>query len=260
MYISKHYPTVTESLALFKDDKLINKPNTKYYYSTFAWTLVSAVVESIAGTPFLNFMEEYLFQPHGLSSMQGEYNDPLILHRSKYYCRKNEGSLLRNTAYVDNSYKWAGGGLISNVLDVAKFGDIMLRFYQNADIERSIADSNRLSHGTVKTFWTCQGNVFSNKYGECNALGWFVKTSNLSTLNSSEQSPIYSISHSGGAIGASSHLYIRPPKKTNDMPITNAISSSGIVVAIICNLQNVSFSTLVKQITDDIYESAYLLD
>jgi hypothetical protein len=37
---------------------------------------------------------------------------------------------LRNAPYVDNSYKWAGGGFLSNVQDLVKFGNAMLFSFQ----------------------------------------------------------------------------------------------------------------------------------
>lgn len=40
------------------------------------------------------------------------------------YCKQN-GRLI-NAPYVDCSYKWAGGGFLSSVTDIAKFGNIML--------------------------------------------------------------------------------------------------------------------------------------
>jgi serine beta-lactamase-like protein LACTB len=35
-----------------------------------------------------------------------------------------------NAANVDNSYKWAGGGFLSNVTDLISFGNAMLYSYQ----------------------------------------------------------------------------------------------------------------------------------
>ncbi len=37
---------------------------------------------------------------------------------------------MRNAPYVDNSYKWAGGGFLSNVQDLVKFGNAMLFSFQ----------------------------------------------------------------------------------------------------------------------------------
>ena len=38
--------------------------------------------------------------------------------------------MLENAPHVDNSYKWAGGGFLSTVGDLLKFGNIMIYSYQ----------------------------------------------------------------------------------------------------------------------------------
>lgn len=43
----------------------------------------------------------------------------------RYYVRDKFGRL-KNAPYVDNSYKWAGGGFLSTVGDLCKFGNAML--------------------------------------------------------------------------------------------------------------------------------------
>ena len=48
----------------------------------------------------------------------------------RYYVRDDKGEL-ENTAYVDNSYKWAGGGFISTSEDIAKFGNALLASYNS---------------------------------------------------------------------------------------------------------------------------------
>ena len=49
--------------------------------------------------------------------------------------------------------------------------------------------------------------------------------------------------HTGGAVGASSVLLIYPRKSTSDGPNKDA-PPSGVVVAIICNMQNVGLTKL----------------
>jgi hypothetical protein len=49
------------------------------------------------------------------------------------YCRfyhKKRGGCLRNVPYVDNSWKWAGGGFLSTVGDLLRFGNAMMYSYQ----------------------------------------------------------------------------------------------------------------------------------
>ena len=50
----------------------------------------------------------------------------------RYYVR-NSRHELRNATNVDNSCKWAGGGFVSNVQDLLKFGNAMLYSFQFND-------------------------------------------------------------------------------------------------------------------------------
>src|SRR6185295_10193883 len=50
----------------------------------------------------------------------------LVDERSRFYSRTTTGAL-ENAPYVDNSYKWAGGGFLSTPEDVARFGSALLR-------------------------------------------------------------------------------------------------------------------------------------
>jgi hypothetical protein len=45
-----------------------------------------------------------------------------------------------NAANVDNSYKWAGGGFLSNVTDLISFGNAMLYSYQAGELRIRLTD------------------------------------------------------------------------------------------------------------------------
>ena len=47
----------------------------------------------------------------------------------RYYSRNKDHKLV-NAANVDNSYKWAGGGFLSTVIDLVSFGNAMHYSYQ----------------------------------------------------------------------------------------------------------------------------------
>ena len=53
-----------------------------------------------------------------------------ICHFFRQYTRAENGGLM-NAQYVDNSYKYAGGGIVSNAKDIAMFGLQMLCSAQN---------------------------------------------------------------------------------------------------------------------------------
>ena len=50
----------------------------------------------------------------------------------RFYQRNNKGHLV-NAPYVDNSYKWGGGGFLSTVGDLVRFGNILLYAKQSGD-------------------------------------------------------------------------------------------------------------------------------
>ena len=48
----------------------------------------------------------------------------------RHYVWQSSGRLV-NSPYVDNSYKWAGGGLISSAPDLVRLGSALLLCYQS---------------------------------------------------------------------------------------------------------------------------------
>ena len=146
---------------------------------------------------------------------------------------------MENAPYVDNSYKWAGGGFLSTTDDLLKFGNAMLYSYQNKN--------GIINKETVEMMWTPVTNSrlpwdVDGGYG----MGWgVVKTqTNFPHCNSRE----FYVSHTGGAIGASSVLLILPRE---DPPIGISTSSNqtrGVVVAMIVNMQSVGLNKTALEI------------
>ena len=55
----------------------------KFHYTTHAWTLISAVIESASGKNFLDYMDENVFQPLGMTSTFPEVHTTLLYGRSR---------------------------------------------------------------------------------------------------------------------------------------------------------------------------------
>ncbi len=117
----EHYETIADSLKVFQDDPLISPPGTRYFYSTFGYTLLSRVVESAAQQSFLEYLDASVFQPLEMRSTFPDYPDRIIPSRTRFYVRSSTGQII-NAPYVDSSYKWAGGGLLSTAEDLVRFG------------------------------------------------------------------------------------------------------------------------------------------
>src|SRR5687768_4288064 len=58
---TRFYPTVTDGLAMFKDDALLHEPGVKYTYTTFGYTVLGCVVEGASGQKFADFVRENVF-------------------------------------------------------------------------------------------------------------------------------------------------------------------------------------------------------
>ncbi|HUF30685.1 MAG TPA: serine hydrolase domain-containing protein [Gemmatimonadaceae bacterium] len=188
MLSARPYESVTSSLDIFKDDTLLHPPGSRYFYSSYGWNLLSAVVEGAAGERFLTVMRQRVFEPLGLRSIVAEHMDSLIPFRARYYERGVYGAL-RNAPYVDNSYKWAGGGFISNTEDLVLFGSALL---QPGFLEaRTLATMFTPMHTTVGE---------DTRY----AIGWRVDTDSAGRRE---------IAHSGTSVGANAFLALYPEQR-----------------------------------------------
>lgn len=222
-YISKHYDTVKEAVAIFKDDPLLKMPGSDYLYTTHGWTLLSACIEGASGKDYVAYMKEMCYDL-GLDNTIVELNDPIVYNRSKYYKRDSKGKL-RNTPYVNNSYKWAGGGFLSTVKDLVKLGNIVLYSFQcaNATLWKK---KGYLRKDIVERFWTPEqatmGKVSKKRKETAFGLGWQL-LSGTSSYGCCRETK-FAAYHTGGAVGASSVLLIVPSDSSEEN--CNAVKST----------------------------------
>ena len=199
---TKFYKTVGEGLDIFKDDELLFEPETDYSYSSYGWNLLSAVIENAAGVAFLQYMQEEVFDAIGMPNTVPEYMDQLIDGRTNYYEKDGKGKIL-NAPYVDNSYKWAGGGFIGTTEDLVAFGEAMLKHeLLNAKTVQILQAPQKTKDGK------------STNYG----IGWRSGTDNQGHPWTG---------HSGGSVGGTTQFVIFPEEK--------------IVIAITGNLSGLPF-------------------
>ncbi|XP_058264910.1 serine beta-lactamase-like protein LACTB, mitochondrial isoform X1 [Hemibagrus wyckioides] len=247
-YLKDSFDSVVQALHLFKDDPLIFEPGTTFLYSTHAFTLLSAVLERAAGQRFLDLMMN-MFRELGMLNTVPDENDPIIYNRSRYYHWNKKGRVV-NCPYVDNSYKWAGGGFLSTVGDLLLFGNAMLYSYQLADM----TDTSGLLPGflkphTVKALWAPVDKTEASwdKDGRY-AQGWAV-VEKQQKYGECRMRRHY-ISHTGGAVGASSVLLVLPSESLKASG-QRAAPPQGVVVAIMANIQAVGLNKTALKIAHE---------
>lgn len=251
-YIQSHFDSVEDSIKLFANDDLVCKPGSEFNYTTHGWTLLSAVVEKASGMRFLDYMRDNVLKPLGMTKTSPELNREIIYGRAKHYVRL-EG-MLKNTPYVDLSYKWAGGGYLSNAEDLARFGNAVLGCWQRSQTGATESDAGSakclLEPSTASLMLTpAVQDVRAKKpptpssssppigYG----MGWFLRQPREGLLQGKDYPFVFS--HTGGAVGGSSVLTIVPQgsqgSRRGDFPGGDTPLPGGVAVAILFNLQGV---------------------
>ena len=175
------YDDVFAPLAVFAADSLLFEPGSDYAYSTYGFTVVSAVTEAVDGRPWTELMRVEVFEPLDLATMQPEWTDSVIEGLATFYDRSGDSVVVAQR--VDNSNKWAGGGLLADVRDLVRFGHAM-------------SEGWLLSRESRDAMWTRQTPEGEASYG----LGWAV----------GEIARHRAVSHSGGSMGATAMLIVLP--------------------------------------------------
>ncbi|KAM7337372.1 hypothetical protein ACRRTK_003491 [Alexandromys fortis] len=246
LYLKEKFENSIESLRLFKNDPLFFKPGSQFLYSTFGYTLLAAIVERASGYKYLDYMQKIFHDLDMLTTVQEE-NEPVIYNRARFYVY-NKKKRLVNTPYVDNSYKWAGGGFLSTVGDLLKFGNAMLYGYQVGLFKNSNENllPGYLKPETMVMMWTPVPNTEMSwdKEGKY-AMAWGV-VEKKQTYGSCRKQRHYA-SHTGGAVGASSVLLVLP-EELDPEALKNKVPPRGIIVSIICNMQSVGLNSTALKI------------
>uniref|UniRef100_A0A8C5GHK6 Beta-lactamase-related domain-containing protein n=1 Tax=Gouania willdenowi TaxID=441366 RepID=A0A8C5GHK6_GOUWI len=253
-YIKDSYESVTQALELFKDDPLIFRPGSTFLYSTHAFTLLSAVMEQAAGQHFLDLMMS-MFRELGMLHTVPDENEPIVYHRARFYHFNKKGRVV-NCRYVDNSYKWAGGGFLSTVGDLLLFGNVLLYSYQMAQLK----DTQDLLPGFLKPqtatqLWTPVDRTEASwdkdgLYGQ----GWLV-VEKLQKFGQCRKRRYY-VSHTGGAVGASSVLLVLPSEEIKQCQDKPPVLPQGVVVTIITNMQSVGLNNTALKIAQEFEKAA----
>lgn len=226
-----HYESVTHALDKFKDRPLLFEPGERFEYSSFGFNLISAVVEGAAGRPFLEFMEEEVFDPLGMEHTVPDRFDAIIPDRTEFYFATEDGPAsrprlrpgrargeLRHAPFVDNSDVWAGGGFLSTPTDLVTFG-------------RRLLEGALLEAETRDLLWTSMRTNDGEETGY--GFGWFVRTAPGGGSG---------IGHTGGHFGATALLSLYP--------------SEDVVVAVTANLGGSGVGQVAERIIERFREVA----
>ncbi len=118
VYSTRNFKSLSEALAIFRDDKLRFEPGLQREYSTYGFTLLGVAMEFMTDTSFMDLVRKEILEP--LEMTHTEIDDGNNAGLATGYLLDNT-----HTAHIapptDTSYKVPGGGLVSTAEDLVKF-------------------------------------------------------------------------------------------------------------------------------------------
>jgi len=192
--LNKHFATVREGLSIFENDPLVAPPGTKYSYSTYGYSLLSAALEGAAHKDFPTLVRTMVFEP--LKMTHTKLDDGSA---PGFEADENSDKFHRSAA-VDNSYKWAGGGVLSTADDMVKFASAHLH-------------TGRLTQASLDLLFTSMKTADGKEtnYGA----GWDTRFDDRGRKL---------VGHSGSAVGGTARMMVD--------------RDSGVVVVLLTNITN----------------------
>ncbi|MBI4538999.1 MAG: beta-lactamase family protein [Gemmatimonadetes bacterium] len=166
-----YFESFEESTRRWRDDPLVFEPGTYWMYSSYAFNLLHGLVESVTGIGFEAYLRRFVWEPAGMLSTQFDVPSRIVHNRGRGY-ERNQRGILVNTDYADVSYKYAGGGILSTVEDLVRFGTAL----NDGTLLKpeTVADMYRVQIGPVVKAFSARGEPQPLNFGQ--ALAWRVQT------------------------------------------------------------------------------------
>ena len=187
-----HYGTALAAVQSIWNVGLINgcMVGGTRQYSTAAFTFLGAVLEDVSGRNIHDLVRTEIAEPYGLQSLRSQWASsslPDNYERAEPYKGDNNDE----TDYTDDSWKVLGGGIELDVVDLARFGALVLY----AEIVSPSVRDNRLFAAVSPGCGMTVGGLCEN------GVAW--KRTNDSNGRRARE-------HNGSATGARSFLRIYP--------------------------------------------------
>lgn len=115
----KDHKNTREAIKVFEDFDLVNKPGTRYSYTSYGYNLLGAVIEGASGKSYREYMSENVWKPLGMNHTIMDDPMKIVPNRVKGYRLVN--GKLANSEFIDISSRFAAGGIRSTVPDMLNF-------------------------------------------------------------------------------------------------------------------------------------------
>jgi serine beta-lactamase-like protein LACTB, mitochondrial len=193
------YPSLLDAIGIFTSDTLLFAPGTRYFYSSYGYNLIGAVMESVVGEPFPAIMERVVFAPLGMSNTVPDSAGRTIPGRAVLY--RVSGDSVSETPEDDLSSRWPSGGYLSTTADLVRFGD-------------GVRSSKFLSPGSLEAMFTPQ--TLATGDTTLVGIGWRIGTDSTGRRY---------FHHGGSSNGGAAFLLVYPRERLVVAMASNAFTN-----------------------------------
>jgi CubicO group peptidase (beta-lactamase class C family) len=114
-----YYPDTQAALRIFHMERLQHEPGTRVTYSTLGYTILACAIEGASGQSYMDYLNTKILAPAGMVNTTRDTISHTNPQRALGY--RKDGRRIEPSRRVDTSFKLAGGGLVSTVVDLARF-------------------------------------------------------------------------------------------------------------------------------------------
>jgi len=195
-----------KTIDVFKGGDLLFTPGSSYNYSTFGFNLASAIVDNAArdaygsSSGYPELVAAGIAGPAGMSTLRPDYSEfQTISPRVAGYGQTCSQTITREST-TDVSYKMGGGGWMSSVEDLTRFG-------------QSLLQKQLVSQTTLNQMWSQK----TDSGGTVRGYGF-----GFSTNTSSPTSANARVGHTGAQQNTRTEIMLYPGAKLGIVVMTNA--------------------------------------
>ncbi|MEM7369064.1 MAG: serine hydrolase domain-containing protein [Bacteroidota bacterium] len=118
------YPSLLEGTKVFRNRGLRSTPGTEYFYSSYGYTVLGAILEEVSGMSYQAYMDQYIWQAAGMMYTSTEVFGQTYPNKAKLYKKVKRG--FRTDKETNLSIKYPAGGVHSTVGDLLRFAQAIM--------------------------------------------------------------------------------------------------------------------------------------
>ena len=121
------FPTTEELIAGAATQTLVYTPGTEYKYSNLGISLLGAIIETVSGENYRDYITQNIFVPLGMKDSSVDPNSAQTDSLAKAYMRRQPDGSRQTMDYYEVRGMAAMGSIVSTVEDIAKFAALNIR-------------------------------------------------------------------------------------------------------------------------------------